>query len=170
LDYEEAAVRRTATDTAPSATKEIAIRTRRRWLFALLVLLLVFEAALYAPFPSLITRARYDRITVGMTKDEVIAILGSPGDYRNAENDYDVSPEHQPAHVFGRGNPAQSWPIIWRSDEADVALSFDASNKVSSGIFCYMRKKSDDPSENMMWRAKRRCMWCLRLGASAIHG
>jgi hypothetical protein len=131
----------------------------RKWkLHAVLAVLLVFDVLWYAPWPSPITRANYDRIHIGMTEDEVTVILGPPGDYRNAENEYDGSPAHQPAHVFGRGSPHGRLDI-WRSDEADVGLGFvrgeDGTLRVANGIFCYMRTKSDNPFKNMLWRARR---------------
>jgi hypothetical protein len=134
----------------------------RRKLLVTLAGLLVFAAFIYAPCLSLITRRNYDRIQVGMTQDEVEAILGSPGDFRNAENEYDMAPEHQPADVFGRGNPSGNLTTLWRSDAADVGLNFDQSGKVGSGIFCYMRTTSHDPLHNLQWRAQRR--WRFLLG------
>src|ERR1700722_4374147 len=86
---------------------------------------------LFAPRPTSITRAKFDRLHPGMTRGEVEAVLGPSGDFRNAPNEYDMAPEHQPAIVFGRGNPGANNPTtLWRSDEADVGLNFDKSEKV----------------------------------------
>jgi hypothetical protein len=120
-----------------------------------LALLLAFTLFLYSWWPSPVTRENFDRLHPGMTKDEVIAILRPPGDYRNAENEYDMSPAHQPPQVFGRGNPHFGMEL-WRSDTADVALNFDDTDKVSSGIFCYMRATSHNPLYNLQWRAQHR--------------
>ncbi len=133
---------------------------RSRWLrWSLWTLLLAVDLYLYVPWPSRVTRENYDRIQVGMTEADVIALLGPPADYRNSENEYDDSPAHQPPHRFGRGNRAGP-TVLWRGDTADVGLGFvdgeDGTRRVSTGIFCYMRAKSDNPLRNLPWRARRR--------------
>jgi hypothetical protein len=138
---------------------------RRRWLrWSLWTLLLAVDLYLYLPWPSRVTRENYDRIQVGMTEAEVVATLGPPGDYRNSDNEYDDAPAHQPAPRFGRGNPTERLRF-WKGDAADVALGFVVGKggtlRVSNGIFCYMRAKSDNPLRNLPWRAKH------RLGASS---
>jgi hypothetical protein len=133
---------------------------RGQKLLVTLAVLLVFALVLYSSWPSSVTQENFDRIQVGMTEDEVKAILGPPGDHRNAENEYDPSPLHQPAHVFGRGNPRASYTRFWRSDTADIALGFVYSKDgitpiLNDGICCSMRRKSDNLFYNLLWRAER---------------
>ncbi len=139
-------------------------------LLAVLAALLTFAVFLYAPRASGVTRENFNRIRIGMTEEEVIAILGPPGDYRNAETEYDMSPSCQPAATFGRGNPSSAYlgsgPPLWRSDTAEVALGFDwgpqRTAQVSTGILCCARPKNDEPVGNALWRAER--FWRRRLG------
>ena len=56
---------------------------RRRKLIALAGLAVLVAAGAFVlwPRPDRITRANYDRIRMGMSRAEVEAILGPPGDY-----------------------------------------------------------------------------------------
>ncbi len=136
------------------------MRQRRRlWALLLaLAVLLVDAVFVYWPWSSPATRENYDRIGVGMTMEEVEAILGPPDDYRNVDNEYDAS-SPQPEHLFGRGSPSNG-TTLWRGDTADIGFGFvrgeDGKFRVSTGIFCRMRPKSDNPYTNMQWRAQRR--------------
>ena len=90
-----------------------------------------------------------------MTEAEVIVILGEPGDYRNADNEYG----DQPAVIFGQGGLAARSYLRWQSDTVDVVIGFarlDGDERVSNGILCIMRTKSDNPLSNMWWRARQR--------------
>jgi hypothetical protein len=90
-----------------------------------------------------------------MTEPEVIDILGAPGDYRNADNEFGA----QPAIVFGRGGPAARHYLLWQSDTVEVVIGFasvQGEDRVSNGILCIMRTKSDNPLSNMWWRARQR--------------
>jgi hypothetical protein len=136
---------------------------RKRKLLVALAALLAFALLLYGSWPSSNARENFNRVEVGMTEDEAIAILGPPGDYRNAENECDRSPAHQPLEVFGRGNPQRHLPHLWRSDTADVALNFDDSAKVSGGLEC--RRCQYPESESQMARYLR----CVSFAAPVLR-
>jgi hypothetical protein len=88
---------------------------RRRWLIlGLIVATVVAPSVVWAPRPR-VTRARFDRVTEGMTRDEMIATVGVP------PGDYTTEP-----FVYG---PETSLATTWRSeqwlcDEAELRVRF----------------------------------------------
>src|ERR1700722_4653383 len=81
--------------------------------------------------PLRFTRQSFGRIETGMTQQEVEAILGPPDDYRTAETEGDIECLALQGDVFGQASPGTQTKL-WRSDTADVAVSFDPTGRVSS--------------------------------------
>jgi hypothetical protein len=114
---------------------------------AMLTLVVVGAFALW-PQSSRITGENFDHIRKGMTRAEVEAILGPPGDYTTGPVNYDASP---PLYFL---SPAGS-VAFWNSDMAYAHVLFDASDKVEE-IFSHPgRRQEQGPLDNLLWRAKR---------------
>jgi hypothetical protein len=121
---------------------------RRKLLVALAGLAVVVAAgviALWPTRPNRVTRENYDRIQIGMTRAEVEAILGPPGDYTT-----------RPQTLW--------WPPWsvglsdrWRGDEFAIGLIFDHKRRVrvkycADHIVLHLDQTAFD---NLLWRAKR---------------
>jgi len=79
-----------------------------------------------------ISKAAFRRIEIGMTRGEVVAILGLPYDTRTMATEPEFGPDDQ----FGTsdGRPSSS-VLAWRSDAAVVFVCFAESKKVRSGVY-----------------------------------
>jgi hypothetical protein len=124
------------------------------------------------PEPSRITRENFDRITPGMSRTEVEAILGPPGDYRTrlgewyltyeeswnpdlADYDPKIATWHNP--VADNGEPflpvGWSWGI-WKSDSIMITIVSDDAGRVK-GTEALARRSRGSPLDNPWWRIKR---------------
>jgi hypothetical protein len=125
---------------------------RRRKLLAavalgVLALVAVGAIALW-PQPSRITDENFDCIHKGMTRAEVEAILGPPGDYTTGPVNYDTRP---PVYFLSPDGSV----AFWNSDMAYAHVLFDASGKVEEIFFHPGRPQDQGPLANLLWRAKR---------------
>jgi hypothetical protein len=142
---------------------------RRRRRVGLLAVLAVGVAALwfvYLPRPCAVTPQNFQLIHVGMTEEDVFAILGQPGDYRNADTEYAPPPPHVPDDWFGRGTAGNA-DGRWQRDSAEIDIRFvdeaDGRRTVCGGICCNTRSKSHDPFVDAWWRARQRWRRWLQL-------
>jgi hypothetical protein len=116
---------------------------RRKLLVALAVLAAVVAAGVVVwPRPLRATRENYDRIQVGMSRAEVEAILGPPGDYRTVLTQ-DMS---RPCLQTDR----EAWVV----HEGHVVVWY-AHGVVSSWALFPAVAVEQTPLENLLWRAKR---------------
>jgi hypothetical protein len=139
---------------------------RRRKLIAVLaglvvlfVGLLIGVAILLAPprTPQTLTPVRFKQIRAGMTRAEVEAILGPPGDYSTGAREQAplvYGPGEDLWHVFGSGEVMVTG-TNWESDAAMINVSYDSSGKAVCGGYFPRRLISDNPIANALWRAKR---------------
>jgi hypothetical protein len=127
---------------------------RRRTLLLVLAGLAVVAAGvvvLWPAPPSRITRENYDRIRVGMSRVEVEAILGSPGDYSTREI----------AYLLEEPTPVEGWPIgdneEWCGDRASIDVAFTPTGTLMWARFWEGLPTDPDegPLHNLLWRAKR---------------
>jgi hypothetical protein len=152
---------------------------RRRKLLVALAALAVVAAGVVVLWPqpqpsSRITRENFDRIKVGMSRTEVEAILGPPGDYRTRLGETDGtdvigSPPWQPDWV-DYGPAIATWqPLVsdtgeraipetsagvWICDSMEITiLSTDDSGRVYAAE-AYARR-SAGALDNLLWRFKR---------------
>jgi hypothetical protein len=147
---------------------------RRRTLLVVLVGLAVVVAVgavvLWPQPPSRITRENFARIKEGMSRAEVEAILGPPGDYRTrlgeSQMNFDQSwnPDlvdygpavatWQPATDLDTGRRANFSGAFWISDSMRIdILSDDESGRVYHPE-AYARR-SAGTLDNLLWRLKR---------------
>jgi hypothetical protein len=134
---------------------------RRRKLLGSLLGLAVVAVGAFVLWPrkDRITRENYERIREGMSRVEVEAILGPPGDFTT-----------QPVAEVDRAGPslllisdARTWPMVdkrawveWQTDTGTVGIQFTSSEHVLVPIFWEMQSISGhDPLDILLWRAKR---------------
>jgi hypothetical protein len=154
----------------------------KRWklLVALAGLAVVVAAGVVVLWPSRdrITQANFDRILEGMTRAEVEAILGPPGDYRTICTEttcaldqpvYLESDLNQYAAGEGRGG---YWPLddspsdapgqpahtsfygTWFGNDGYINVQF-VSDAVDYKAFYHSVRKELTPLGNLLWRLKR---------------
>jgi hypothetical protein len=134
---------------------------RKRKLIAAAVGLAVLVAAgafVLWPRTDRITRENFDRIKEGMSRAEVEAILGPPGDYRTGPvvyftpTDRDVMDE--PSVPFEDPDSA-----LWLGDRAGGRVGFDEAGCVTiwdASLECRSGERvSQGPVDNLLWRAER---------------
>jgi hypothetical protein len=110
---------------------------RSRTLFVALAGLAVVVVArivvLWLEPPSRITLKNYGLIQVGMSRSEVEAILGPPGDYTTSPTDPDPTWHSLP--LAGKPPVDGARITAWRCDTGDINLAFDRQEKVDWGQF-----------------------------------
>jgi hypothetical protein len=132
---------------------------RRRTLLVVLAGLAVVVAVgviLLWPRADRVTRENYDRIHEGMSRAEVEAILGPPGDYRNG-----------PTNTWFATWVAPDAPVAWQGDRGSIFVyrkggdpffadtEPDDPDSVSSASFVQVQRVRQGPLEDLLWRAKR---------------
>jgi hypothetical protein len=145
---------------------------RRRTLLVALVGLAVVVAAgvvvLWPRPPSRITRENYGLIREGMTRAEVEAILGPPGDYRTRLGESELSDQSWNPDLADYGPKIATWltlddngrplaPVsagIWISDSIRIDVwTLDDSGRVMGTEA--MARRSAGTLDNLLWRLKR---------------
>jgi hypothetical protein len=152
---------------------------RRRKLLVVLAGLAVVVAAgvvvLWPRPPSRITRENFERIKEGMSRAEVEAILGPPGDYRTGRGEMDygteneawmpdtgpdlAGPDFAPLETNWRRAPGQSPedPTLradWMGDSFGIAIAIGQSGSVEEKVGL-PRRTTQGPLDNLVWRVKR---------------
>jgi hypothetical protein len=113
----------------------------------------------HSPQPLLDPQATYerrrelmDRLGAGMTRADVEAVLGPPGDYRTAPYADTFDGGRSPADIsWSPPSRTQYWE--WDSAVVDVTYSEDGIIK-SGGCRSYQIRQQA-PLDNLLWRAKR---------------
>jgi hypothetical protein len=129
-------------------------RRRLRWVLALAGLGVVIVAGavvLWPHPPSRITRENFDRIKVGMSRPEVEAILGPPGDYRMGPTLYFldvISPKGSLPFLIH--NPADRW-----ESEIGAIDVFFGPTGVTASVYAHGVKVGRSAFDDLLWRLKR---------------
>jgi hypothetical protein len=110
------------------------------------LLVLGIAAVLAWPQPdlNLVTQENFDRISDGMSRAEVEAILGPPGDYTTGRSQCKDSLKQEFLPVI----------LDWDADNAWVSIGFDDSGSMVRKEY-HPRTPAGRPLENLLWRAKR---------------
>ena len=105
---------------------------RIRWLLAMLAIIFFFVVAFLAwPRKPRFTKAHFDGLRRGMTKDQVIAFLGcSPGIYTHPETLYSAIPDDISAKDLFK-----SYPDTWCGPDGSVRVVFDESGLLWSADY-----------------------------------
>jgi hypothetical protein len=150
---------------------------RRRTLLVALVGLAVVVAVgalVMWPRANRVTRENYDRIQIGMSRGDVEAILGPPGDYRTGpgeRGDCEVEDGTVESWMPDTGSYLYSTPsnwmrmpleppenqrlwASWESDSIGISITIDDSGSVvdRGGL---PRRTTQGQLDNLLWRAKR---------------
>jgi hypothetical protein len=108
--------------------------SKRKRLAAVLVTVATGAVAVAVlwPWPR-VSRAKYDRIKLGMSRAQIDTLLGGPGDFTTRATC--VSASAEPAW---EGAP-EAWlgaaTEAWRGDEGTIWVAFDASGRVAAKRF-----------------------------------
>jgi hypothetical protein len=130
---------------------------RRRTLLAALAGLAVVVAAgavVLWPRPNRVTAKNVERLRVGMTQNEVEAIIGLPGDHSTQETVVMPMTTESWSDVIGETNRNES-KDRWIGDDTWVDVAFAKSGYVT---WMQLGKRSvvdHGPLGNLLWRAKR---------------
>jgi hypothetical protein len=138
----------------------------------LAVLFVVGALTLWPQSGGRITQENCDRIREGMNREEVLAILGPPGDYRTVQtvdpvplyyrSDTPTPAEYAQAafdreHVFvlrSDDGPVPMERLRWLGDEGDIFVWFRPEGVSSHGMVS-SDKVAQSLLDNLLWRAKR---------------
>jgi hypothetical protein len=122
---------------------------RRRFLLGGVVLLALVVAVVRLPWlirkmsPPAVSHERYERIKVGMTPEEVEAILGVP------PGKYETRRHRRITYAFPWSD------YIWRGDEGTIAVRFDGSGRVEWHIFIDISEYTVDEDPTFFERLQR---------------
>jgi hypothetical protein len=148
----------------------------RRWRLLVAPAGLAVVVVLWPQPPSRIriTRETFERIREGMSRAEVLAILGGPpGDYRGGPT---TAPQGIPfigpqlrdgattkdilaraAKLLDHDEPLEITPcsrVTWSGDVGELSVCFGADGTQSS-YFWAVSRLPQGPLDNLLWRAKR---------------
>jgi hypothetical protein len=126
------------------------MRRRKQLTAAGLAVLVAVAAFVLWPRPDRVTRENFDRVKGGMTRAEVKAILGPPGDYATGptiENPFGPG-EHS-------GDLTLPSDLMWKTDSMIVRLCFDDAGQVAGLAWNTLHRDEQSPLENLRWRARR---------------
>jgi hypothetical protein len=150
---------------------------RRTLLVALAGLAVVVAAGTVVLWPreDRVTRANYDRIQIGMSRVDVEAILGPPGDYRTGLGESDFGDDSAsrwvgdppgfpsswglgwfayPNSLPVEGVPTASVQTNWFGDSCRICVEVDDAGRVRDSSV-HNRRLTQGPLDNLLWRAKR---------------
>jgi hypothetical protein len=141
---------------------------RRRKLivaFAVGLMALVGVVAVVAwPRGNRITRENFDRIKDGMSRAEVEAILGPPGDYSSGPVAYSEADGINTRVVVDASSLAAIGDFwlrnVWSGDRALCGVYISEAGYVTRtpygiGFFELVERVEQSPLDNLIWRAKR---------------
>jgi hypothetical protein len=113
---------------------------------------IVAGAMVLWPWEDRVTRANYDRFQIGMTREEVEAILGLPGDYS-------TGPSLFRTLTFDRGEPSSEGgaPTYWGGDTGAIGIMFDRKGSVAQTGFAAVAPIPLGPLDTLLWHAQ--CQW-----------
>jgi hypothetical protein len=141
---------------------------RRKLLAALAGLAVVVGAGVVVLWPRAerITRENYEAIRLGMTRAEVEAILGPPGDYATVPFDIGSGSEVDPSDVYvyclvaplplSSSDDSSRVRACWCGNDRLIMIAYDGPNGgVEALSSTHLRKWDQSPLANLLWRARR---------------
>jgi hypothetical protein len=134
-------------------------RRKLRWVLAGLAVVLVGVVALVAWLRLNPLRVEnFQLLRVGMSKPEVYAVLGLPGDYLTRDAEYDDSAAKVLAQApqFSHKEGVE----VWKGDQVVFWVQFDTEGRVSGATCIPLRVTDHGPLGNLLWRIKYQ-LWKL---------
>jgi hypothetical protein len=138
---------------------------RRRWLLWLLTGLaatcIAFAVVTVASWPepesqsSPITSANFRRVKKGMTREEVTAILGTPGINCTGNTEFDFRAPIDRSPMFGDPEGPFAHQIeFWWTDTGNAWVAFDGSGRAIRGFYMPQRLVNDMPWNRLIRKFK----------------
>ena len=97
------------------------------------------------------------RLREGMTRAEVEAILGAPGDYSTGLLEVVGQPRSvriEPT-TESHGTDGSTY-LQWADDSRFIGINFDAASRLEVTTICPVRRvAAQGPLDNLLWRLKR---------------
>jgi hypothetical protein len=129
---------------------------RRKLLVMLAGMAVVATAGAVAPWsqPDRITRENFARLNTGMSRAEVEAILGPPGDYTTSPlGDMGEAIDHD-AETGERDAPGVDG-LVWVADAGIIEINFDRAGQACRTVFAPLTPPKQSRLDNLLWRARR---------------
>jgi hypothetical protein len=131
---------------------------RRKLLVVLTGLAVVVAVGVFvpgpSPEPSLVTRENFDRIKGAMSRADVEAMLGPPGDYRTGPEDVAASDGLWEEKIDLGDDPIAA-EREWRGDTCTIRVRFNASGTVVGKVSFGSVRADQGVLTNLLWRAMR---------------
>ncbi len=129
-------------------------------LAGLAALSLAAGAVVPSPQANRVSEENARRIREGITRAELYAILGPPGDYSTGPTNFKIDPwAHPPSGVFW-GDRAECGfdhsEETWTSDTLYVEIYYDPAGKPMGSYITPLERQPQSMLDNLLWRAKRR--------------
>jgi hypothetical protein len=108
--------------------------------------------------PPEITQEKVERIHEGMTRVDVVSLLGPAGDYSTGPllvRGPSGLPNFDLQHWMYASAPDYGSEAVWVADIGVVVIRFDDDQRVISCWFYPLDRVEQNLLENLLWRAKR---------------
>jgi hypothetical protein len=116
---------------------------------------LAAEAFVLWPREDRITEDNFQRIKDGMTRREVEAILGPPGDHASGPVAFPVRGEPKTWEGRRAGGMVGGSMFCWVDDSFFIGVGFDHDDNVRAVVSGPLIRKPQGPFDNLVWRAER---------------
>ncbi len=117
--------------------------------------LIALAAFVLWPRQPRVTRENCGRIRQGMTRAEVEALLGPPGDYRTGPVDYDAGLVPIKTTPLTMPYASDDEVARWTGDGAYMAVQFDSDGRVGTWYLIPTSRAAQSPVSDLLWRLKR---------------
>jgi hypothetical protein len=139
---------------------------KHKWKLLVLVALALFAIAVFLARPvpggERITWENYGQIKSGMSRSDVIALLGPPGVYTShPAPSYDEKwTRHEEFGYPNRAGAEERWREKkvnehWLSEDAFITVQFGADDLVNEKLFYAVKSTKHDPFEEFLSAARR---------------
>jgi hypothetical protein len=101
-----------------------------------------------------ITRENFARLNTGMSRAEVEAILGPPGDYTTSPPG-DMGEEIVRDTETGERDAPGVDGLLWIADAGIIEVTFDRAGQACRTVFAPLAPAKQSRIDNLLWRARR---------------
>jgi hypothetical protein len=106
------------------------------------------------PKPPRVTWESFDRLHTGMSRPEVEAILGPPGNYTTSPPGAMGESIVQDAETGEQDAPGVTG-LIWIAEAGIIEVNFDNVGQASRIVYSPLTPLNQNLLDNFLWRAKR---------------
>jgi len=101
-----------------------------------------------------ITRVNFARLNTGMSRAEVEAVLGPPGDYTTSPPG-DMGEEVVQDAETGEHDAPGVDGLLWIADAGIIEVTFDGAGQACRTVFAPLTPPKQNFLDNLLWRARR---------------